>query len=436
MLKSFSSSQELLHLLQNLDNNRHEFHDRKIRGLILVQRKNGKPKWLLKYQCPNTLKHQRFSVGDYPTLSLQEARQIAMGVIQQEYFQDDFTLNSNSSKSHQNGSETSDELPDRSGLSIPNTPQRLSFKAFYLDHYLPYIKVSKRSWKIDVSILSNHILPILGGFSLLDIKPFLVQEMVNELSNKGLSASSVNRALIIVRFMFNCALKWQVIPKVLNPCKGVKEFVLNNKRERFITADEFAKLKLELQKSKNSFLPLFVQLLMLTGCRRGEAMNAKMVHLDLGRGDWIVPLPKGGRARHIPLNASAIDTIRHIVALKQSLSQIVRESEYLFPNPQTGEPFKQIFFSWDKARKAAGLGEVRMHDLRHSFASALVNSGMTLYDVKEILGHTNIKTTERYAHLNNTRLKAASSTVMDFYGIDAFKVKALDTQSPDKLSPA
>jgi len=70
------------------------------------------------------------------------------------------------------------------------------------------------------------------------------------------------------------------------------------------------------------------------------------------------------------------------IGIKNTTNQITRESDYLFPNPVTGEPFKQLHYSWDKARKAAGLADFRIHDLRHSFASALVNSGMTLYDVK------------------------------------------------------
>ena len=291
----------------------------------------------------------------------------------------------------------------------------ITLRQFVSDHYLPYIKVAKRSWATDVSVLKNHILPMLGGYVMIDLKPFVVQEMVQSLSKKGLSASTCNRALIILRFMFNCALRWEVLPKIDNPCKNVKELTLNNKVERFLNGNEISTLKLELSKSKNKFLPYIVQLLILTGCRRGEALNAQIQHFDLGRGDWVVPLPKAGKARHIPLNDMAIQTIRAALIYKQSYNQVTKESHYLFPNPSTGEPFQQIFYSWDKARKAAHIDTVRMHDLRHSFASAMVNSGMTLYDVKEILGHSNIRTTERYAHLSNSRLRQAAESVTSFY---------------------
>ena len=291
----------------------------------------------------------------------------------------------------------------------------VTLRHFVSDHYLPYIKVAKRSWTTDVSMLNNHILPMLGGYVMIDLKPFVVQEMVQSLSRKGLSPSTCNRALIILRFMYNCGLRWEILPKIENPCKNVKELALNNKKERFLNGNEVSGLKLELAKSKNKFLPYIIQLLILTGCRRGEALKAQVQHFDLGRGDWIVPLPKAGKVRHIPLNDMAIQTVRAALEMKRDYNQVSRESPYLFPNPSTGEPFQQIFYSWDKARKAAHIDAVRMHDLRHSFASAMVNSGMTLYDVKEILGHTNIRTTERYAHLSNARLRQAAESVTTFY---------------------
>jgi hypothetical protein len=127
------------------------------------------------------------------------------------------------------------------------------------------------------------------------------------------------------------------------------------------------------------------------------------------------------------MNDIAIQTVKAAIIYRSSLTDKVRNSEYLFPSPMTGDPFKQIHYSWDKARTAAKLSDVRMHDLRHSFASALVNEGMTLYDVKQILGHTNIKTTERYAHLSNQRLKAAATSVVQHYGPQDWLTNILKT---------
>ena len=76
----------------------------------------------------------------------------------------------------------------------------------------------------------------------------------------------------------------------------------------------------------------------------------------------------------------------------------------IFPNPHTGKPYINFYCSWDNARKRAGLKDFRIHDLRHSFASSLVNAGRSLYEVQELLGHADIKTTSRYAHLSRERL--------------------------------
>ena len=85
--------------------------------------------------------------------------------------------------------------------------------------------------------------------------------------------------------------------------------------------------------------------------------------------------------------------------------------EWTFPNPDTKKPFVSIFCAWDTARKSVGLGDVRIHDLRHSQASFLVNAGRTLYEVQNILGHTQVKTTQRYAHLSHDTLLNATNSV-------------------------
>jgi site-specific recombinase XerD len=441
--------------MANASSERMELIDRSLRGLMLVKRKNGLAKWVLKYQCPRTFQNRSMPIGAFPEIQLHEARQKSLVIIREEYGSDQFEL-IKTSQDESKGmaleiSEAKHEfsvsdqittnenvrkvpfLDNQTGLirdgldalsmkishlnpSFKSHRGLITLKQFYLDHYLPYIKVVKRSWATDVSVLTNHILPPLGGYTMVDLKPFMVQEMVQGLAHKGLSAATCNRALIILKYMYNCGLKWEVLPKMDNPCKNVKEMVMNNKKERFLNGYEIATLKFEISKSRNKFLAYIVQLLILTGCRRGEALNAQLQNFDLGRGDWVVPLPKAGKARHIPLNDVAIQTVRATIQFKQSYNQITRESNYLFPSPITGLPFKSVFYSWDKARRAANIETVRMHDLRHSFASAMVNSGMTLYDVKEILGHTHIKTTERYAHLSNTRLRHAAESVTSFYG--------------------
>ena len=113
-------------------------------------------------------------------------------------------------------------------------------------------------------------------------------------------------------------------------------------------------------------------------------------------------MTKTGKARHVPLSDGAMQILTSIPKLD--------ECPWVFANPKTLKPFVSIFYAWDTARKRAGLADVRIHDLRHSFASLLVNNGRTLYEVQQLLGHTQVKTTQRYAHLSHDTLLAATNT--------------------------
>lgn len=157
-----------------------------------------------------------------------------------------------------------------------------------------------------------------------------------------------------------------------------------------------------MKASDNSQLQYIVPLLLLLGCRKRELLDSQWDHFDLERRVWRIPLSKTGKARHVPLSAD-------VIAL---LGQVPRweDCPYVIPNPKTKQPYASVFYSWDTARKQVGLPEVRMHDLRHSKPSFLLNSGRSLYEVQKILGHTPLKTTQRYAHLSQAnQLEAVDS---------------------------
>jgi integrase len=148
-----------------------------------------------------------------------------------------------------------------------------------------------------------------------------------------------------------------------------------------------------------------VSLLLFTGCRKRELLDAKWEHFDLERRSWRIPTSKSGKSRYVPIS----DTMHSI------LLQVPRfeDCPYLLPNPKTLKPFNTIYFSWNLARTRAGLADLRMHDLRHSFASFLINANRSLYEIQSILGHTQISTTQRYAHLSQKTLVEAANAVND-----------------------
>jgi integrase len=128
-------------------------------------------------------------------------------------------------------------------------------------------------------------------------------------------------------------------------------------------------------------------------------LDAKWSDLDLERRNWRIPLSKSGKARHVPLSLAVVSVLQLIPRIEGC--------PYVVPNPKTKLPYVSVFCSWNTARKKAGLPDVRMHDLRHSFASNLVNAGRSIYEVARALGHTQIKTSSRYSHLSQDTMLAA-----------------------------
>ena len=123
---------------------------------------------------------------------------------------------------------------------------------------------------------------------------------------------------------------------------------------------------------------------------------------DFDHALWTVPLSKSGKPRYIPLSKAALNVIER---------RRGNNSDYIFPNPKSDNPPNSIHDTWDRIRKNAGIPDVRIHDLRHNFASILVNHGRSLYEVQKLLGHANISTTQRYAHLSQDTLKEATEIV-------------------------
>jgi len=129
-------------------------------------------------------------------------------------------------------------------------------------------------------------------------------------------------------------------------------------------------------------------------------LDARWEDFDFDRRLWRIPTTKLGKPRHVPISDGVMSLLGAVPRL---------EGGYVFANAKTGKPFVSIFCSWDTARIRAGMPEVRVHDLRHSFASLLINSGRSLYEVQTLLGHTQVKTTQRYAHLAPKTLLDASN---------------------------
>lgn len=373
-IKNLQCPAALLHL---------EFFDSEITGFYIDVLRSGRKSYRLRYRNNKVLKV--VTLGDAQFITLELARVLALDFLH---------------KVRQG--EAATQLQDSSNLKA------LSIESFFNLNYLPFVKSYKRSWATDVSMVKNHIVPKLGSLQMGAIRPPDIAVFLDLMKSEGYALGTCNRALVMLRYGFELALKWEIEGVNSNPLKEIKNLVFDNKIERYLSPDQTEELINSIQESENKELQFIVLFLIYTGARKREVLDAKWIDIDLLRKSWRIPKTKSGKIRHVPLSSGAIDILEK---LKFNLKRKFNDQTAIFANPKTGLPYVSFFYSWDKARTRAGLKDFRIHDLRHSFASCLVNAGRSLYEVQELLGHADIKTTSRYAHLSRERLSEAVNTV-------------------------
>lgn len=265
--------------------------------------------------------------------------------------------------------------------------------------HLAHVKTYQRSFETTEMYMRRHIMPRWGKVRLSEIHQRDVAQWLDEKAGEGLAPASVEKIKATFSRSFALALQWDVPGVIRNPVTGIKRPPINNARERFLNPAEVKRLQQAVANSRNTQLKYIIGLLLLTGARVSELLNAEWRHLDLDRRFWLIPTSKTGVARRVPLSQAAIDLI--------GLIPRFTGCPYLLPNPKTRKPFTDIKHPWQRARREAVLGDLRIHDLRHSAASFMINAGVDLFAVGKVLGHADHKSTMRYSHLANDTLLAA-----------------------------
>ncbi len=370
-----------------------DLFDTQSKGLVLEVRESGGKTYYLRYQDYRGRTRQ-LRLADARDVSLSQARGLADKARNKNVMGDDPCEQKNNAK------------------LVP------TFAKFIEDQYLPFVKGYKRSWNTDWSLLRNHLLPRFGKRYMDEIVRQDIVKMHHDRLAEGAAPGSANRLLIMVRYIFNLAVRWEVPGIKVNPTKGVPLYEENNKNERYLSKEEAQRLYVAVQASDNKLLQFIIPMLLLTGARKREVLDAQWADFDLQKRAWRIPISKSGRARHVPLSDGVLQLLGSLKEFLSEYSPSLENCSWAFPNPKTGKPYVSIFYSWNTARKQAGLADVRIHDLRHSFASFLINNGRTLYEVQHILGHTQVKTTQRYAHLSQDTLLIAANTAMTALGVD------------------
>jgi integrase len=281
-------------------------------------------------------------------------------------------------------------------------PSILTFSAFFVDHYLPHVKGHKRSWEKDEGIYRLRLKAEFGDLPLDQITRQNVQAFHTTLKTTGLAAATCDHHIKLLRHALNLAVEWGKLEQ--NPIERLHLFNEDNKVENYLDDAEMERL-LSVLTSRPQFPTCQIALFLLsTGARLNEALQAKWTQIDRENRVWRIPASnsKSKRIRSIPLNDSALEL----------LGQLDTEDkfEYLFINRKTGVPPVYIQKYWERVRIDAKLPKLRLHDLRHQYASMLINSGRSLYEVQNILGHSDPKVTQRYAHLSTKSLQDAANS--------------------------
>ncbi|MBP3932529.1 MAG: integrase family protein, partial [Pseudomonas sp.] len=213
-----------------------------------------------------------------------------------------------------------DELRGQIALGKDPTEERAVLKQvptlaqFVQKRYLPFIKGYKRSWNIDESLLRNHLLPVLGNRYLDQIKKDDIVALHQGRRANGGAPASANRLLILMRYIFNLALRWETPGVIKNPTKDVPLFEENNKRERYLSQEEAQRLYAVIQDSDSRMLQFIVPMLLLTGARKREVLDARWSDFDMGQQVWRVSISKSGKPRYIPLSGGVVHLL---AALRQ-----------------------------------------------------------------------------------------------------------------------
>ena len=359
--------------------NKHKiFWDDRLIGLGIRITNNNTRSFVLRYVING--RERKYTIGGYPELSCTAAKEMAT------------KLKGEVIKGH-------DPLDEKKIMS--NMP---TFKEFSVDFLKAKERILRKSTLEDYRkyFLEGHIFP---KFSSRKIDSITKKEIEMFHASFAKTPRMGNRTLQLLGVMFNTAVSWGIVEK--NPIQGIKKFS-EQKRERYLSQEEVLHLMKALDTEVDQTNSNIVRLILLTGSRKSEVLSARWQDFNFffdekkkkWIGVWTKPafLTKQNKSSRIPLNQWTIDILR----------SMERRSDFLFPNDQTGKHTLDIKRFWKKICLKSGIKNARIHDLRHTFASILISKGVPLEVIMPLLGHANIKTTQRYSHLLDENLKQAT----------------------------
>ena len=351
------------------------FWDRELPGFGVRVYPSGRKVYVVQSRGPDGLR--RVSLGRHGELPAERARKQALVVIERI----------------RNG-----ESPAPAGpaLTVADLAKR------YMEAHVA-VSCNAHTRGIYRGSLDNHILPALGTMAVDAVGRAEAAALHYALRATPRAA---NRALMVLSKMFSLAEVWGLVPIGANPCRFVRKYK-EGKRERFLSSEEYRRVgralrRLEFEGPGPARAAAALRLLMLTGCRLREILTLRWDDVDRKAGELRLRDAKTG-ARMVPLSPDAAAVLAGMAR--------VPGSPWVFAGRTPDRHLSQLTTYWHRVRERAGVEDVRIHDLRHSFASRALAVGESLSMIGRLLGHTDVASTARYAHLTRDAEKSAAAKV-------------------------
>ena len=375
-------------------------YDETVKGFGVRVTSAGAKAFILNYRAGG--RERRITIGSYPDWKVSAAREQAKHLKRQIDVGEDPMAERHADRA----APTMDTLADR----------------FVAEHLAKRRPATQTDYN---SILKLYVRPQLGKMKVADLRHSDVERLHAAVAKTA--PYRANRTISVLSKMLTLAVKWEM--RTDNPARGI-ERAPEHKRERFLSPVEIARLGEALASVKEQTSANAIRLLLLTGARKSEVLKARWTEFDLAAGVWCKPSAhtKSKKLHRVPLSAPARLLLSDMRVEAEKEIERGRTAEFVFEGLD-GQPLTDIKRTWAAAAEKAGLGKMvatkdkagravkvwqgdaRMHDLRHTYASILASSGLSLPIIGSLLGHTQAQTTQRYAHLLDDPLRAATERV-------------------------
>ena len=360
-----------------------------VSGFCVQVYPSGKKTYYYVYRIKGDRKKKRITLGTHGQITCEQAREMAQGYAGNVAHRVDPMVKERE-KAEQKKEEDSKDLLFKDFLPV-----------FIEKHCKVYY--ASATLNTDYYRIKNQILPFFGDKNLNNITRQDILAFQNSLIHHQ---TTYNRCISLLSSAFNKAILWGYRAEGLNPCYGVPKYK-DNKKERFLNNSELSQLTKTLNMQEqfgidSAYVLGAIQMLTYTGCRKREILTLKWADVQLDQNCIHFKKSKTGE-KIIPLNNLS----------KAVLENIERQpgNPYVFCGKKPGRHLTDVKKRWFKIRKMLAIEDVRMHDLRHTFASMAIKSGLGLYQVSKLLGHKNIQTTMRYAHIEKEELVKSAKAV-------------------------